>query len=131
MTGSSGLGGILAGNSASTAPGHEDARLRGRTYSVPFDVVWRAVLRIVKRRPRWDFAAADDASGTIHVDVRSPVISMPGELTIRIALDRNAQTRVDARAISKGKRTDLGMNARRIAGLLRDLDDELGVDANG
>lgn len=131
MTGSPGPGGILSGNSASTAPGHEDERLRGRTYSVPFDMVWRAVLRIVKRRARWEFTAADDAAGMIHVDMRSPVIAMPGELTIRIALDRNAQTRVDARAISKGKRTDLGINARRIDALLRELDRELGTGSGG
>lgn len=129
MTGSTGPGGVLSGNSASTAPGHEDARLRGRTYSVPFDMVWRAVLRIVKRRQRWEFTAADDASGTISVEMRSRVIGMPAELTVRIALDRNAQTRVDARAVSKAAKTDFGMNARRIAALLRELDDELGVGA--
>ena len=118
----------MSGNSASTSPAHEDARLRGRTYAVPFDRVWRAVLRILRRRPRWEFTAADDASGTIHVEMRSAFIAMPAELTIRVALDRDAQTRVDARAISKAARRDFGMNARRIARLLRELDDEIADD---
>ncbi len=128
MTGGTGIGGLLSGNSASTSPAHEDARLRGRTYAVPFDRVWRAMLRILRRRPRWEFTAADDASGTIHVEMRSALIAMPAELTIRVALDRNAQTRVDARAVSRGARTDFGMNARRIARLLRELDEELKAD---
>ena len=125
MSGSAGGGGLLSGNSASTSPAHDDPRLRGRTYGVPFDRVWRAMLRILQRRQRWEFTAADDAAGTIHVEMRSALIAMPAELTIRIALDRNAQTRVDARAISKGAKTDFGMNARRIASLLRELDEEL------
>ncbi|MEN8376994.1 MAG: DUF1499 domain-containing protein [Gemmatimonadota bacterium] len=122
-----GLTRALSSNSAATSKGHEDPRLRGRTYAVPFERVWRAVLRIVQREGRWKFASADDASGTIQVEVRSAIIAMPGELTVRIALDRNAQTRVDARAVSRKARTDLGMNARRIARLLRELDGELGV----
>ena len=78
-----GTGGLLSGNSASTAPGHDDTRLRGRTYAVPFDRVWRAILRIIDRNARWEFTAADDAAGLIQVDVRSAVVAMPGEMLKR------------------------------------------------
>lgn len=63
----------------------------------------------------------------IRAEARSLVLRRTGDVTIRIGLDEDAQTRVDAVSASRGGGADLGTNARRIGRFFRVLDRRLGV----
>jgi hypothetical protein len=113
----------LVSNGARTAPDAGDERLRGRTYPVPFDRVWRAALGLAGGRlERWDLLEADDEQGLIRSAVEKRLLAPAGEVTIRITLDADAQTRVDALAIAPGRWADLGAGARRLVRFFRALD---------
>ena len=109
---------------AETAEGHEDARLRGRTYAIPFEDVWSAARALASVGMRgWRMVSADDDEGVIQVEATGMLRrSRVDDVVIRVTLDRNAQTRVDARAAAREGRGDLGRNARSIGRFFRALD---------
>lgn len=108
---------------AATEPAHEDSRLRGRTYSVPFEHVWQAAVTLADRGlPRWKLISADDHEGVVRAKARSLVRKRVSDVTVSITLDENAQTRVDARSASREGRYDLGVNARHLARFFKALD---------
>ena len=115
----------LTGNRAETRPDAEDPRLRGRTYAIPFEQVWPAALSLAAEFPRWSVLRADDHSGEIVAEASTLVFHFVDDVTIRILLDPDAQTRVDLESRSRKGRADLGVNARRIARFLRKLDQRL------
>ncbi|MFO7260614.1 MAG: DUF1499 domain-containing protein [bacterium] len=118
----------LTRNMAVTSPSAEDPGLRGRTYAIPYEQVWRAARRLADGGLRgWRLVDADDYDGLIRAEARSGLLRRVDEIVIRITLDANAQTRVDARSSSRGGRGDLGSNARRLRSFFAALDQELGV----
>ena len=115
--------------SASTGRTAADARLRGRTYAIPFEDVWQGTLRLVRGRLRgWSLWHADDQEGIVNALVSSRIRSLSGVVEIRILLDENAQTRVDAHAATPNAWHDFGANARRLNRFFRSLDREAALE---
>lgn len=113
----------LTRNVAFTAPGAEDERLRGRTYAIPFEDVWQASLRLVDGGlKRWELLEHDDREGIIRGVAHGRTRRFTSAVTIRISLDPDAQTRVDALAASRVGSRDFGANARRLDRFFRALD---------
>ncbi len=116
----------LSENSAETSPDATDARLRGRTYAIPFEDVWRAAMSLVNGGlPRWELVSADDEAGIIIAESETRWFGWVDDVRIEIRLDDDAQTRLDMRSVSRSGRADLGANARRIADFCRTLDERL------
>ncbi|MEZ4415641.1 MAG: DUF1499 domain-containing protein [Gemmatimonadota bacterium] len=116
----------LTRNQAQTHPAARDPRLRGRRYAIPFDRVWNvATLLADQGLPGWRVTSWNDREGLIKAEARAGVFRWTDEVTIRITLDENAQTRVDLTSRSKVGKADFGMNARRIETFLRELDQRL------
>ena len=108
---------------AETAQAHRDVRLRGRTYAIPFEDVWNAAHALAAGGlPRWRIAAADDEEGVIRAEALTMVRRKCDDVVIRVSLDENAQTRVDARSAAREGRGDWGRNARRLNRFFRALD---------
>lgn len=121
----------LTRNVAFTAPGAEDERLRGRTYGIPFQQVWQAALALIDGGlKRWEVTEQDDEEGIIRGIIRSRAPGFDSAITVRIILDPNAQTRVDALAASRSARADLGSNVRRLRRFFAALDDALAADTD-
>lgn len=117
------MGYALTRNQAATAADHWDPRLRGRTYAIPFEQVWQAARALASGALRgWRLVDADDYEGVIIAEARTLVLRYVDDVTIRIYLDADAQTRVDVQSRSRKGSGDLGANARRIARFLRALD---------
>lgn len=113
----------LTANVAETAQAHEDPRLRGRTYAIPFEDVWNAVQALVTVGLRgWRLVSADDEEGVVNAEATTLVRRRIDDIVIRVGLDENGQTRVDARAAARQGRGDLGRNARRLDRFFRALD---------
>lgn len=113
----------LTRNVAFTSPNAEDDRLRGRTYAIPFEDVWQASLHLVGGGlKRWRLLEYDDREGIIRGQARGPLGRMVSAVTVRISLDFDAQTRVDALSASRVGRMDLGVNTRRLHRFFRALD---------
>ena len=121
--------------SAATDANAEDPRLRGRTYAIPFDRVWNEAVSLASGGlRRWRVLNADDHEGVIQALATTSIFRSTASVTIRIVLDENAQTRVDARAENVSGRTDLGACARHIGRFFRALDAAVATDrsrANG
>lgn len=116
----------LTRSSAATSPEHEDPRLRGRTYAIPFDRVWRAALHLASGGlGRWRMVEADDQRGVIKAEASRLLTGSVDDVLVRISLDRDGQTRVDARSAARNERADLGANARRLRRFFRALDERL------
>jgi len=115
--------GPLERNFAETAQAHEDPRLRGRTYAIPFEDVWNAAHALAGGGLRgWRVVSSNDQEGVIHAEAKLLFGDRLDDVTIRVGLDRDAQTRVDARAAARQGRTDWGRNARRLRRFFRALD---------
>jgi len=115
-------------NVAYTAPDSPDDELRGRTYVIPFETVWRASLSLVSGGlSGWSLLGADDGEGIIRGRVRSRFQRFESAITLRISLDRDAQTRVDGMSASHLGRVDFGVNARRLRRFFRALDGAMEV----
>lgn len=113
----------LTDNVAATRSGHEDARLRGRTYAIPFEDVWSAACALASGGLRgWRLVACDDDSGVIEAESKSTLRRRVDDVVIRICLDQDAQTRVDARSAARKGYGDGGRNARRLNRFFRRLD---------
>lgn len=113
----------LTKNRAETHPDADDRRLRGRTYAIPFERVWRAALELADGGlSRWKVVEADDEEGTIHAESTTLVFRFVDDIHIEIGLDENAQTRLDVRASSRVGKADLGRNPRTIGRFLKRMD---------
>ncbi|HEU0013743.1 MAG TPA: DUF1499 domain-containing protein [Longimicrobium sp.] len=121
----------LTRHEAETSADHADARLRGRAYPVPFARVWDAVLHTAATRRGWTVVATDPRAGTLAAEARTPVWRFVDDIVVRVSLDGDGQTRVDAASTSRRGGGDLGTNARRIARFLHALDRRLSRDAQG
>ncbi len=116
----------LTRNRAQTHPGSPDPRLRGRCYTIPFDQVWTAATLLADSGlPGWSVRSWNDREGVIQAEARTRIFRWVDEVTIRISLDANAQTRVDVTSKSQKGAADLGANARRIISFLKALDAKL------
>jgi len=116
----------LSGSGAETDPCSPNVRLRGRTYAIPFEQVWRAALGLVNAElHRWRLMAADDEKGVIEAVAMTWPRDREDKVEIRVSLDANAQTRVDVSARPRDAKPDLGRNARRIGSFLKKLDKRL------
>ena len=118
----------LTANRAETDPHSEDHRLRGRTYAIPFDRVWRIALKLAAADLRgWTVTHADDESGVIRAEAKTLVLRWMDDVRIDVTLDENGQTRVDLVSASPASKGDLGRNARRVGRFLKRLDRKLDV----
>ncbi|HWK89226.1 MAG TPA: DUF1499 domain-containing protein [Longimicrobium sp.] len=115
----------LTRHRAETAPDAADPRLRGRAYPVPYAAVWDAVLHTAATRRGWTVLVADPRAGTVTAEARTRVWRFVDDVVLRVTLDGDGQTRVDATSASRRGGGDLGTNARRIARFLHALDRRL------
>ena len=105
-----------------TTPQSSDRRLRGRTYAVPFEDVWQAALQLTGGGLfRWTRHDADDSEGVILASAKS-LAGAVHDIMVRVTLDENAQTRVDASAQARKPLTDFGRSRRRLGRFFRALD---------
>jgi hypothetical protein len=114
----------LTTNRAWTDPESDDPRLRGRTYGVPFAVVWSAALAEAAALG-WSVLEAQPVAGEIHAEARTRLWKFVDDVWVRLSLDADGQTRLDLVSASRVGRGDLGTNARRIARFLRGVDRRL------
>jgi hypothetical protein len=125
------LKGILRGlteTQVATDPASTDRRLKGRTYTIPYEAVWSAATRLVRGElGGWTLQAADDQEGVIVGSAKPLLWGGPCDVRVEIGLDENAQTRVDAWSSTPGKRGDLGRNRRILGRFFRALDRALTV----
>lgn len=115
-------------SAAETDERARDPRLRGRTYQVPYALVWDEILHMISTLPRWDLLQADEASGVIRAQATNRLFGFANAVVVRVKLDRNALTRVDVRSTSPLGRVVVGNNARLISWFLGALDHRLGLD---
>ena len=116
----------LTEKSAETSPDAEDPRLRGRTYTIPFDDVWEASLAVIRHRlGRWTVVLDDDRAGRIDALATSALRGLETEVVVRLGLDENGQTRVDLRATSRTDVRDFGRCRRLIGRFTHRLDRQL------
>lgn len=107
---------------AATRPDAADPRLRSRTYAVPFDPVWRAALALASGGLRgWSTSAADDHEGVITAASRG-ITGAEHDISVRIGLDADAQTFVEAEVTARKPGTDFGRSERRLRRFLLALD---------
>jgi hypothetical protein len=117
----------LAGRLAETHPQASDPRLRGRTYSIPFDRVWSTAEALARRTPRWRLVSSDDQAGILVAEVQTLLSHRIGDARIEIGLDDNGQTRLDLRVVMRGTRRDLGGSKRIVGNFVKLLDAGLRV----
>ena len=83
----------------STNPVASAPRLRGRTYAIPFGIVWHAALSVAREEMRgWTVIGADDELGIIEIESARILGRQPLKVEVVIGLDGNGQTRVDLRS---------------------------------
>ena len=117
-----------SGSSTETAPDAEDPRLRGRTYTIPFEEVWQASIRVVRSRLRgWTVVLDDDRKGRIDALHKTLFRGRETEVVITVGLDENGQTRVDAAAAARSEGRDWGRRRRLVGRFMKHLDRELGA----
>jgi hypothetical protein len=108
---------------AATRPDHPDERLRGRTLAIPFEDVWQAALALADGGLRgWRLLHADDREGVIAAEAKGLIRRAIDDVEIRVALDSDAQTRIDAFSVARRGRHDFGANARRLRSFFQRLD---------
>lgn len=116
----------LTTGEVATAPQLEDPELSGRTYAIPFGRVWDAVVRLsAGGLSGWKMVRWDDDAGLVEAEVHGPILKLAADVTVRVVLDANAQTRVDVTARRRGRGRDLGTGTRRIRRFVRALDERL------
>ena len=116
---------------AATDPESADPALRGRTYAIPFDRVWSAIIAIADGGANgWRVLRADASEGVIEAESETRFRKRIDDVRIRIGLDDGGWTRVDLVSASRTNRADLGSNRRRIRDFLRRLDERLASTGN-
>lgn len=122
MASAGGTGPVVVETSRTAA----DPRLRSRAYDIPFEDVWRAALALSSGDLRgWTLISANDQQGIIRVEGRTFPFRAVDDVTIRIVLDDDARTWVDARSAARAPGRDFGRNDKRIAKFFEALDDQL------
>ncbi len=117
-------------NRAHTDPASEDRRLRGRTYTIPFDRVWTEAVNVARERMRgWTVTVEDDGLGVLEAESATLFWGFVDDVHISVGLDNDGQTRIDVASASRVGRGDLGRNPRMIGRFLRRLDRALDVQA--
>lgn len=115
-------------NRAQTDPASKDRRLRGRTYTIPFDRVWTESVHVARERMRgWTVVCEDDQLGVLEVESATLVLRFVDYVQVSVGLDDDGQTRVDVISASRAGRGDFGRNSRTIGRYLRRLDRALDV----
>jgi hypothetical protein len=118
----------LTQNGARTDRLSPDAALRGRTYAISFDRVWNAALDVCRGAKRgWEVTTADDQNGVIQAVTPKRLLGAVADVTVRVTLDADGQTRVDVESTSRDSTRDLGANRKRIQRFLPALDRKLGA----
>lgn len=118
----------LRENHAATDVDASDPTLRGRTYAIPFEAVWQAVVGLAGGGVRgWSIESADDQLGVVKAHVRGGALRPEVDVRVSIRLDRNAQTRVDVLASARSERGDLGRSRRLVTRFFARLDRRLGA----
>jgi hypothetical protein len=113
---------------ALTHPSHDDPRLKGRTYAIPFARVWAAAVELASGGLwGWSMVEADEDRGIFKAESKTLVFRRVDDVELMMALDEYGQTRVDMRSASRTGRGDLGRNARRIKKFFRVLDKKIGA----
>jgi hypothetical protein len=121
------VGGGPRRRSAQTDAASVDPDLRGRTYAIPFERVWTAALHLAGGGVNgWTLLHADDLAGVIEAEAPSPPLSgARADVRVRISLDRDGQTRVDAESTSRTTGPDFGANRRRLSRFMSLLDNRV------
>ena len=113
----------LTDRTARTGVDCDHPELGGRTYAIPFDAVWEAAVTLVSGGLRgWTRVSDNENTGIIEALVRGTLLPLPARAMIAIALDADAQTRVDVSVEGRHRGGDLGASARRIRHFVRALD---------
>lgn len=98
----------------------------GRTYAAPFAGVWDLLDTTIRGRRKWTLVHSDEERGLFTVVCRNLIPPGTDDLSIWVRLDEFGLTRVDIRSSARRERRDFGANQRRVAHLLRVLDEGLG-----
>lgn len=111
-----------------TGAGPVAAELKGRTYAIPFDTIWQALITLASGRLRgWTIVFEDAHVGVIEAEMRNLMRPVPGKAVISMALDANAQTCVDLVVEATDETGDTETNRRRLWRLVNALDHMLRV----
>ena len=66
-----------------------DVRLRGRTYTIPFEDVWQSAMRVGGGGiVGWSIGRFDDSQGLIEALAKTPFLGFETEVHIQIGLDQ-------------------------------------------
>lgn len=121
----------LTQNRAFTDPDDDDPRMRGRSYAIPFLLVWETAHGIAQGTPGWTIVSSDWQAGEIVAEASTGLWKKStDDVWVRLSLDQDGQTCVEMISASRSERGDLGANARRIARFLRTLDARLLASRN-
>ncbi len=99
----------------------------GWTYAAPFAAVWDLLDAEIRARRNWELVHADEERGLFTVVCRCLIPPGTDDLSIWVCLDDDGLPRVDVRSSARGGRRDFGANQRRVASLIRALDEGLGT----
>ena len=117
-----------AADSRDTRPDASDARLRGRTYAIPFDRVWNSALLVAEEdMKRWEVVSWDDRAGMILIEAQSPVLRRLDDVRVLVSLDPDGQTRIDLTTRPKKEHGSVGTSSRVVGRFFRLLDGRLGL----
>ena len=89
------------------------------TLAVPPAETFARAQKLVEARG-WALVAANAGEGRIEATAESKFMHFKDDMVIRIAADGQG-SRIDMRSVSRFGRSDLGVNAKRIADFLKDL----------
>jgi hypothetical protein len=81
----------------------------------------------VSRTVGWKVVRSDDLSGVLDAEATTSVPRRVSDVRIKVGLDYNGQTRVDAQASEHKGQVELGGNRRRIKRFMNALDHALGA----
>lgn len=116
----------LTANRAATDPDSIDPALRGRTYSIPFDRIWSAIIALADGGMHgWRVLRADASGGVIEAEAETRIRRRVDDVRVCIGLDPAGWTRVDVVSASRTAGADFGANRRRIRDFLARLDRQL------
>ena len=100
--------------------------LAGRTYAIPFVRVWDSAVQLADGGLQgWQIMRWDDREGVVEAEAKGSWPARLVRVKIRVALDVNAQTRVDA--VARAPLRGFGAGSRRIKSFFRALDRDLAV----
>ncbi|MDZ7780852.1 MAG: hypothetical protein U5R14_13105 [Gemmatimonadota bacterium] len=113
-----------------TDPHAADTGLRGRTYAIPFDRVWKAARGLADGGlRRWSLVRDDDREGTLEARSRTWPLGRVDEVMVSVGLDENGQTRVDLRCRRIGDQVVQRRHPRLVRTFFARLDRALGATA--